>query len=312
MFERSLDELIAALRSADAAERLEARQDMGAHKGPAAVERVAALARDAGAPIDARADAVEALEKCGELGVAAIAGLLDEAEPKVRAAAVLALGHVDSKALAPRLAALLKDASPFVRLAAVRQSSVAPDRVGLLREALADAASPVRRQAAREIAGLPGKGWSEALARAFESGAGSVADRAERVGEEEALLQALMSCKAEPGFASEASRLAPRLIALAGDKSAYDTGRVEAGRIAAELLALVGAPGRAAELAPLLEREGLALHVRKQVVLALVKSSPADAATFLQEAMARAREGDSLLPVDVIQDGLARAQRARG
>jgi HEAT repeat protein len=313
----NVNELVAALRTGDSSKRLWARQRIAEVPAAASVAPLAALAGEKSAPLDARTDAIGLLERCGSAASSAVAAVLADPEPRVRAAAIAALGKLDARALGPRLAALRSDASPLVRLEVVRQSKASPDQAGLLRAALKDPSPAVRKQAASEIAWLPAKGWAPDLVKAFAriptlppSERSATGDG---LGEEEALLRALVHSGGEQDLRAATAVIAPRLIELAGDEDAYDTdSHVETGRFAAELLAKTGVPpGEIGDLEALLEKDGLVNHVRAQVVLALVRTDPVEAETILAAAVQRAHEGGSRVPASVLEDGLARARQAR-
>jgi len=305
-----MSDLVATLRSASGLKRLEASERLSHMPAASRIDPLAVVALDASTPIAARTNAIYMLGRCGAAATGPVARLLSDAAPEVRAAALAALAEVDPRALAPRLTAFWDDASPLVRREVVKNLRAAPDRERLLQAALADSTSSVRREALRMIARLPAGGWSGELAKAFTRV--RIRSGAERGGllemmiEEEAALGALLAAAGEPELPDAVAPLAPRLIEIAGDPDAYDTDdHVEAGKLAAELLAMVGVPrAHLGALETLLLRVGLKRYVIEQIVFAIVKSAPDEATKIFARTLARG----SHVPDEILRAGLDRAR----
>jgi hypothetical protein len=127
----------------------------------------------------------------------------------------------------------------------------------------------LRAVAARQL-GPHRSGWPAALAAALEASKGDAYVEAD-------ILFALVCCKGEPDLAAATARIAPRAIELAGDEYAYDLDdHLEAGRWAAELLALTGvSPELIPALDAALARPGLTNHVRDHLRQARQTRRPA-------------------------------------
>jgi HEAT repeat protein len=304
-----MPDLVAGLRSSNSRERNQAAEQLLRLPAAARIDPLAGVARDKTAPVDARTSAIGMLGRCGSAAAKALAPLVTDTEPTVRAAAVSALADVDPRALASKRAALQGDRSPLVRLEVVRSASAFPDREKLLEAALADPESSVRREALGKLGVIPAKLAAEVV-ELFARVRSTRAEPLEKTLEEEAALSALLGAQTDPKLPEIVAPIAPRVIEIAGDPDAYDTDdHVESGRRAAELLAAAGVPRPlVGALEAILVKPGLKRYVLEQVVLALVKSAPDEAEKVFARALAR---GGSHVPTELLKDGLQRAQRAQ-
>jgi HEAT repeat protein len=154
---RSVDPLLAAVRSSSPTARRHAAWALGALDDPRAEQPLVALLRDAEPRV--REQAAWALGALDSLAaVTPLTGALKDAAPKVRAQAAWALGAIDDADAVPALIGALRDDEASVRSQAAWALGAIGDRRALaeLLAALKDREPEVRRHAAWAIGVIGG------------------------------------------------------------------------------------------------------------------------------------------------------------